>query len=154
MDALFQDLRSAVRALRKTPGVTVVAVITLTLGIGANTAIFSVVDAAILHPLPYPDPDRVVMLSQQSLTRIASSAVSAPNFLDWQAEARSFEAMGARGFRAYTLTGVQVPEQIDVGLAAPALFDVIGIARGELVEEMSDGVLVADMRNRPTDLHE
>ena len=98
MDSVFQDLRYALRRLRNSRGFTAAATLTLAVGIGATTAMFSAVDAAILHPVPYPALDRVVFLLGTS-ERLASEMVSAPNFVDWQAQARSFDALGARGGR-------------------------------------------------------
>src|SRR5690242_8249732 len=92
----LQDLRYAARSLRKSPGFTVVAAVTLALGVGANTAIFSVVNAVMLRPLPFKDPDRLVQIWENNLERDrATFAVSHPNFLDWRRDARSFQSMAA-----------------------------------------------------------
>src|SRR5215472_17284858 len=92
VEQIVQDVRYATRTLRKSPGFTVVAVFTLALGIGANTAKFSVVRGVVLAPLPYPQPDRLVMLleSNQLFSR---DAISYPNFVHWQRSARSFDQM-------------------------------------------------------------
>jgi len=82
MSGLLQDLRYALRQLLKSPGFTVVAVITLALGIGANTAVFSVVDQVLLHPLPYPDSNRIVKVSQ-TFEGISTDDASPANYLDW-----------------------------------------------------------------------
>ncbi|MGA9770151.1 MAG: ABC transporter permease [Blastocatellia bacterium] len=104
MQSLLQDLRYGARMLAKKPGFAFVAIITLTLGIGANTAIFSVVNAVLLRPLPYSEPDRLVWLTERS-EEIPSRWVSYPNFLDWRDRNQSFEAMATiRGWQM-TMTG-------------------------------------------------
>src|SRR6184192_3774941 len=93
---ILQDVRYAVRMLRKSPGFTAVAVLTLALGIGANTAIFSVVDAILLRPLPYPEPERLVRVWESSIKHDSPRNVVNPlNFLDWHDHAQSFESMAA-----------------------------------------------------------
>src|SRR5262245_38809848 len=86
LETLWQDLRYGARMLMKNPGFTCVAVITLTLGIGANTAIFSLVEALLLRPLPYAEPDRLVMLSEKGRNHIPY-----PNFSDWRERSQSFD---------------------------------------------------------------
>src|ERR1043166_1656484 len=90
MHGLLQDVRYALRQLRKSPGFAAVAIITLALGIGANTAIFSVVNAALLRPLPYKDDGRLVVVLHNGRNPVAPA-----NFADWQSQNRSFESMGA-----------------------------------------------------------
>ena len=94
MDALLQDIRYALRALAKSPGFTAAAVIALALGIGANTAMFSVVNGVLLRPLPYREPGRLLML-YSSMPQFRQASVSYPNFLDWQQRSRSFDRMAA-----------------------------------------------------------
>src|SRR5207253_5613503 len=116
MDSLVQDIRYAFRNLRRTPGFTLVAVLTLALGIGANTAIFSVVNGVLLRPLPFADPDRLVRIwhtpPQSSFPGITRFTVSPANFLDWQNQNHVFEHMAIYGFRELTLTGGDKAEQV------------------------------------------
>src|SRR4030095_12210188 len=98
-----QDVRFAARMLWKNPGFTAVAILALALGIGANTAIFSVVQAVLLRPLPYADPRRIVELKETPLGRLQS--IAPPNFADWKGQARSFESMAAYNDAAATLNG-------------------------------------------------
>src|SRR5690348_10853929 len=96
MQTLWQDLRYGARMLLKKPGFTLIAVFTLALGIGANTAIFSVVNAVLLRPLPYPEPERLMMVNTTDLTRGGTSmGINLPDFREWRDRNRSFEAMAA-----------------------------------------------------------
>src|SRR6476659_4392884 len=94
MDMLMRDLRYVARSLARTPGFFIVAVLTLALGIGATTAIFSVVNGVLLQPLPYPSSDRIVQLFQVDKDGKRMS-VSIPNFKDWRAQTRAFESVAA-----------------------------------------------------------
>src|SRR5215218_10540434 len=106
MRTMWQDLRYAVRTLSKSPGFTLVAVLALALGIGANTAIFSVVKAVLLSPLPYPEPERLVWVRESNPgANIFEEAASAPNYNDWRTQVRSFEGVAAFSNTAATLTG-------------------------------------------------
>src|SRR6266699_445527 len=100
MTGLLQDVRYALRQLRKSPGFTAVAVITLALGIGANTAIFSVIEAVILRPLPFGAPDRLVWLNGKLVPMTDEGAVSPPDFRDYRANNRTFERIAAMGYAA------------------------------------------------------
>src|SRR5262245_57555448 len=106
MQTLIQDLRYGARMLVQKPGFTLIAVITLALGIGANTAIFSIVNAVLLQPLPYPDAHRLALISenfsQRGLIRII---VSAPEYLDYRDRSQSFEQVAAFRRQSFTLTG-------------------------------------------------
>src|SRR3990172_2229412 len=93
MSSLVQDLRYGLRMLAKNPGFTAVAFLPLALGIGANTAIFTFVDAALLKPLPYPHSDEIVFVAERPPHRAELVQVHPLNFLEWQARARSFEAL-------------------------------------------------------------
>ncbi len=144
LETLWQDLRYGVRTLRKSPGFTTVAVLSLALGIGANTAIFSVVNAVLLKPLPYDEPDRLIQVwGTNTQAGINTSVVSVPNFIDWQNQNQSFEHLAAYTFSAFTLTGKDEPEQIRSGKVSASLFDLLRvkpiIGRGFLREEDKHG---------------
>lgn len=125
MEMLLQDLRYAFRTLRKSPGFTLVAVLTLTLGIGANTAIFSVVNAVLLRPLPYEEPERLVRL-YEATERITGS-VSVPNFRDWREQSQSFSRLAAYTFVDANLQGVENPERLSAMAGSANLFRTLGV---------------------------
>jgi putative ABC transport system permease protein len=121
MELLLQDLRYGMRMLLKTPGFTMIAVITLALGIGANTAIFSVVNAVLLRPLPYPESERLVWLSERS-PKYPTMSISPANFIDWRAQQTVFERIGVFNRGSYNLTGRGEPLQLTgVNISADAL---------------------------------
>jgi putative ABC transport system permease protein len=128
-ETLLQDLRYGARTMLRSPGFTVTAVLALALGIGANTAIFSVVNAVLLRPLPFDQPDRLVQLwhtpPQKSFPGMAIFTVSPANFLDWRAQNHSFEGMAAYGFGRYTITGSGHPETIRMAAATVGLFSIL-----------------------------
>lgn len=126
MEDLLRDLRYGARSLLKSPGFTLVAVIALALGIGANAAMFGIVNAVLLRPVPYPQPDRVLKLyaSGRNLDR---SSVSYPNFLDWQRRGRSFERMAAYRTDNFNLTGQADPERLRGAMASATVFAVLGV---------------------------
>ena len=95
-DVFSADLRYAVRSLARSPGLTAIIIVTLGLGVGANTAIFSVVSGVLLEPLPYGEPDRLVTVWENNLTHVSTMGqVSPPNFADWLEQNRTYEAMAA-----------------------------------------------------------
>ena len=129
MDTLAQDVRYALRALAQQRVFACVAVLTLALGVGANTAIFSVVNAMLLQPLPYPDADRLVLV--WTTTGSGQSAAAWPEYLDWRAQSRSFEEMAVARHQSVTLVGDAEPERVTGAFVSATLFDLVG-ARPEL----------------------
>lgn len=142
MHTLWQDVRYGARMLLKHPGVTAIAVITLALGIGANTAIFSVVNAVMLRPLPYKNPDRLVSV-WENVPAYGRWRVTPANFLDWKKQNTVFEDMAAYGASTMTLTGGGEPEQILGTRAGAGYFSVVGVepmlGRSFLAEEYEPG---------------
>jgi predicted permease len=126
LDHLWQDVRYAARMLRKSPAFTAVAVLTLALGIGANAAIFSVVDAVLLRSLPYPHANRLVILDEH-LPRSKGMPVSLPDFLDWDAQNHSFVAMAAFAPNSFTLTQTGMPVRVKDGLVSWTFFSLLGV---------------------------
>ena len=124
---LRQDLRYAVRALRKSPAFTAIALATLALGIGANTAIFSVVNAVLLRPLQFPDPGRLVAFSQTLPSKgVTGNGVSFLNYSDFASRSRSFEQLGAIRMHDFTLTGQGEPALVVAGTVTGNLFGLLG----------------------------
>ncbi len=125
-DELGGDIRYGLRALRRNPGFAAVAVLSLALGIGANTAIFSFVDAALLKPLPYPHPERIVSVWEKLPTG-TSNYISTLNFLDWKQQNRCFEFLSAVARDTVTLTGSGRPQEINVQRVSASYFKVLGV---------------------------
>jgi len=125
---LLQDLRFGLRTLRKSPGFTVIALFTLALGIGANTAIFSIVDAVMLKPLPFPDSDKLVFMTsafeKQGVTR--NFATSYADFLDWRSTAKSFTAMASYHDDSFTLAGLDQPLHISGMTVSGDFLSILG----------------------------
>ena len=126
MTTLLQDVRYGVRMLVKNPGFTIVAVLALTLGIGADSAIFSVVNAVLLRPLPYDESERLVFLSERSQV-LEGMSIAYPNFLDWRAQNNAFESIGVYRNHSYNLTGSGEPERINAGQISADLFTVLRV---------------------------
>jgi predicted permease len=139
LESLLRDVRYAARMLAKRPGFTAVAVLTLALGIGANTAIFSVVDGVLLKPLSLPDPERLVAVSEHS-TESTSTPVAYPNYLDWRARQTVFEDLAARMPTGGVLTGDGGPERITGRSVSASFFHTLGVrpAAGRFFEEDED----------------
>ncbi len=126
MATLWQDIAYAVRSMRKAPGFTAVVIATLALGIGANAAIFSVVDAVMLRPYPYPDFDRIIMLMERTRSGQAMS-VAWPNYQDWRAQNQVFEYLGLYRSAVVNLTGGDQPERLNGTIASSEVFGAMGI---------------------------
>jgi predicted permease len=126
MTGLAQDLRYALRQLHKSPGFATVTVVTLALGIGANTAIFSVVNAVLLNPLPFHDANRIVSMFEET-QNFAKGSISYPNFLDWQRDNHSFEAMAAYRGTDGSITGVGQPENVRAQRVSANFFPILGV---------------------------
>ena len=133
METLIQDLKYAARVLLKSPGFVAIAVLTLALGIGANTALFSVVNGVLLRPLPFSRPSELVVLSEKS-ANFESSSISYPNFLDWQRSNSSFTSIAAYRSDDFSITGSGEAERVRVGWVSADFFQVLGVnpARGRL----------------------
>ena len=131
MAELMRNLKFAFRLLRKSPGFALVAVFIMALGIGANTAIFSVVHAVLLEPLPFHDADRLVQIwhvpPQKSFPGMTRFAVSAANFLDWQKQNHVFQNMALYSFTRYDITGAGKPEGITASPVSSDFFSVLGV---------------------------
>jgi putative ABC transport system permease protein len=151
---MIREFRLAFRSLIKTPGFTLVAIITVALAIAANTAVFSLVNALLIRPLPYKAPQDLVLLferfSGQGLDQIP---VSAPEYLDWEKQTRSYERIAAFNFADFNLTGGDMPERIQGAVVTPGLFPLLGVSpvKGRVFNEGefgegNDGVVVISER--------
>jgi len=131
LSTLLQDTGFALRQMRKSPGRTMVAIAVLALGLGANAAIFSVVNALLLQPLPYPDPDRLVQLFERDVIGDEPyNSVAPANYLDWRRDARQFEQIAAVGDEQFNLassSGDSTPERIDASLISDNLLTTLGV---------------------------
>jgi predicted permease len=126
MGALWQDLRYAIRMLAKLPGFAAIAVLTLALGIGANTALFSIVNGVLLNPLPYPHPNQLVAVGEK-LPGFSEAGISYPNFLDWARENHSFQALAIYRPDNFNLTGTGEAQRVTVMRVSASLFPVFGV---------------------------
>src|SRR5258708_18016571 len=131
MHNLIQDLRFAWRLLRKSPGFSIVAIITLALGIGVNTAMFGALNAFLLRPFPFRDPDRLTMLWEKNPKLQGFLAERVPtclkNYFEWRDQAKSFSEMTAYQGAHFALTGVSKPEQLDAQKVSPDFFAMLGV---------------------------
>jgi putative ABC transport system permease protein len=146
MNGIMQDLRYALRQLRKSPGFTAVAVVTLALGIGANTAVFSVIDAVMLRPLPYAQPERLIEAQSLSTRNPQPTAISYPDFFDWRSQNRTLEHLVSYHDNVFTLTGLEKPVQVDAEIVSWDLLPALGIrpelGRGFTPDEEKAGTRV------------
>jgi len=126
MGTLLQDLRYGIRMLLKNPGYTLIAVLTLALGIGANTALFSVVNGVLLNPLPFPQPERLVMLYENSPS-FDRNSISYPNFQDWQRSNSTFASLAAYRSDDFSVTGSGRAERVRVGMVSADFFPILGV---------------------------
>ena len=125
---LLNDLRYAVRMMRKAPAFTAAVVLTVALGIAANTAIFSVVNTVLLRPLPYASPDRLLQLAEKNDTlHLPRFGASVLNYLSWREQVRTFQQLGAIGFANFNLSGNGEPEQFIGGRLSPSVLPILGI---------------------------
>ena len=128
LETFLQDIRFGLRMLRKNPGFASVAILTLALGIGANTAIFSVVNAVLIRPLPFAQPERLVRIFEKNdklnLQQFGNSVL---NYLSWKEQQQSFDKMGLIGFATLSLTGNGEPEQFNATMISPSLMPMLGI---------------------------
>src|SRR5688572_7134907 len=136
---VLRDMRVMGRGLRRTPGFTLAVVLTLALGIGANTAIFSIVDQVLLRPLPYPEGDNLVMVYERP-DSIAENSVSPANWLDWQNESRTLDGFAAWQTRSDTLTGAGEATQLRVQAVSHEFFSVlrVGPILGRVISKDDD----------------
>jgi putative ABC transport system permease protein len=144
MGTIIANLNYAARSLRKSPGFTVVAVLTLALGIGANSAVFSLINAVLLRPLPYHQPDRLVLVWESApFFGLHDSPVAPANFVDWKARSHSFTELGALEDRSFRLTGEGTPEILQGGLVTAGFLRALGsrlqLGRGFRDEEDQPG---------------
>ncbi|HSH39744.1 MAG TPA: hypothetical protein VK993_13285 [Chthoniobacterales bacterium] len=123
MSTLLTEVRYAIRMLSKSPGFTVIAIVALALGIGANTAIFSVVNVVLLRPLPYPEPDKLVLVREKT-SKFPSGSVAYPNWLDWREGQKGFTDLAMVRRESFNFArpgGVGTPERI-AGARVPTIF--------------------------------
>jgi predicted permease len=126
MISFWQDVRYGLRVLLKNPGFTAIAVLTLALGIGANTALFSVVNAVLLNPLPFAKPDELVAVYAKS-ANFQEGSIAYPNFLDWQKDNQSFASLCAFRSDDYNMTGAGEPERVHIHMISAEFFSTLGI---------------------------
>jgi hypothetical protein len=126
LERLMQDLRYGLRMLAKSPGFAAVAILTLALGIGANTALFSVVNGVLFNPLPYPHPEQLVWLAE-SKPNFATGSISFPNFRDWQKDNLTFSGMAVYRSYNFNILGLGDAEQVRARFITSDFFSVLGI---------------------------
>ncbi len=130
MHSLLQDLRFAIRQLRKSPGFALTTMLTLALGIGATTAMFSLINSVLLRPLPFPDPDRLMMIAPLDTSTVKSGipeSFSYPGFFDYRKGQHSFDSMASYHRETHTLTGSGTPQELESETVAGDFFRVLGV---------------------------
>lgn len=149
MHSLLQDLRFAIRQLRKSPGFALTTILTLALGIGATTAMFSLINSVLLRPLPFPEPDRLMMiapLEQSPLSSGLPSSISYPDFFDWRSRQHSFDAIASYHRDSHTLTGSGTPQELESETVSADFFRVLGVnpmlGRGFVADDEKKGTRV------------
>jgi putative ABC transport system permease protein len=151
MGNLLKDVRQAIRQMRKSAGFTAVVVITLALGIGANTTVFSVVDAVLLRPLPYMQPQGLVEAESFSVHNTEMSNLSYPDFLDWRAQNRTLDHLVSYHDNSYTLTGVARAVHVTGEIVSWDLLPMLGVhpamGRGFTRDEEKRGTRVVLISN-------
>ncbi|MBA2432763.1 MAG: ABC transporter permease, partial [Chthoniobacterales bacterium] len=151
---MINDLKHAFRSLLKTPGFTAVALITVALAIAANTAVFSLVNALLIRPLPFKDPQKLVLLFEKfSAMGLDQIPVSVPEYLDYEKQLTSYDGIGAFDFSNFNLTGGDIPERIQGAVVTPGVFPLLGVQpiKGRVFSETeigegNDGVVVISER--------
>jgi predicted permease len=144
MDSILRDLRFSVRSLLKRPGLTIIAIATLAIGIGANSAIFSVINALLLKPLPFPDPERIVAVWDKMPSRgVERNEVTIADYLDWVAQNKTFEQLGIYRWWSTNLTGGGSPERVQGFQVTANFLDIVGVkpimGRGFTADENQPG---------------
>jgi putative ABC transport system permease protein len=144
MDSFFKDISYGIRSLMRRPALTLIAIITLAVGIGANSAIFSVVNALLIRPLPFPELERIVAIWETQPSRgVVRNEASMANYLDWRTQNQTFEQMGLYRWWSASLTGQDVPERIQGFLVTANFLDVLGVTpawgRGFAADEDQPG---------------
>src|SRR6267378_3142314 len=142
---IVQDIHYAFRMMRKSPGFTAVAVFTLALGIGANTAIFSIVNGVLLNPLPFPHPQELIVLYEHT-TNFEKFSISYPNFFDWQRTNSTFASMAAYRHEDFNITSSGEPERVRGGMVSAEFFPILGVK--PLLGRLFVGVLPASFHFR------
>src|SRR5271167_1070192 len=144
MQTFWQDLRYGIRMLGKNPGFTTVVVLTLALGIGANTALFSIINGVLLNPLPFEQPDRLVALYSRT-PEFTHSTISYPNFLDWRRDNHSFSAVASFRQENFNLTGMGNAERLRANMVSATFFSILGVksVAGRIFTEQEDQVGMA-----------
>ena len=150
---LLNDLRYAFRTMRRTPAFSLSVVLTVALAIAANTAMFSIVNAVLVRPLPFTEPNRIVQVAEKNdRLHLPNFGASVLNFLSWREETRAFSDLGAMGFLSFNLSGAGEPEQLVGNRISPAMLRVLGLSpvlgRGFLDEEEKPGAAVAMIGER------